>query len=98
VKVRFTPTGRTQFLEAIIYIYRENPAAASSFREKAEKVLSRFKKYPESGRLVPEFSDLPFREVIVRPYRFFYKIKDGTVWIIAVWHSAQLPEEPKEHG
>jgi toxin ParE1/3/4 len=98
VKVRFTPTGRAQFLDAIIYIYHDNPSAAVRFREKAERVLSRLKLYPESGRLIPEFSDLPFREVIVRPYRFFYKIKDGTVWIIAVWHSAQLPEEPEEHG
>ena len=95
MKVLFTPTGRRQFLEAIAYIYRDNPPAAVSFREKAEKTLSRLKKFPESGRFIPEFSDLPFREVIVRPYRFFYKVKDGTVWIIAVWHSAQLPQEPE---
>jgi toxin ParE1/3/4 len=98
LKVRFTPTGRTQFLEAVIYVYRDNPSAAVNFRKKAGEVLSRLKTYPESGRLIPEFSDLPFREVIVRPYRFFYKTKGDTVWIIAVWHSAQLPEEPEEHG
>lgn len=98
MKVRFTPTGRTQFLEAIIYIYRDNPSAAANFREKAEKVLSRFKKYPESGRLIAEFPDLPFREVIVSPCRFFYKTKGDTAWIIAVWHGAQLPQEPEEHG
>jgi len=98
VKVRFTPTGRAQFLDAVAYIFRDNPPAAAKFREKAEKVLSRLKAYPESGRLIPEFSDLPFREVIVRPYRLFYKIKNDTVWVIAVWHSAQLSEEPEEHG
>ena len=95
MKILFTPTGRRQFLEAVAYIYRDNPLAAVSFREKAEKILSRLKKFPESGRLVPEFSDLPFREVIVRPYRFFYRIKDETIWIIGVWHSAQLPQEPE---
>ncbi|MBP6940390.1 MAG: type II toxin-antitoxin system RelE/ParE family toxin [Syntrophorhabdaceae bacterium] len=95
MKVLFTPTGRRQFLDAIAYIYRDNPSAAVAFRKKAEKKLSRLKKFSESGRLIPEFSDLPFREVIVRPYRFFYKVKDDTVWIIAVWHSAQLPEEPE---
>ncbi|MFH2067570.1 MAG: type II toxin-antitoxin system RelE/ParE family toxin [Pseudomonadota bacterium] len=35
------------------------------------------------------------REVIVSPYRFFYKVKDKIVWIIAVWHGEQLPKEPK---
>jgi toxin ParE1/3/4 len=96
LKVLFTPTGRRQFIEAIAYIYRDNPSAAVDFRRKAEKALSRLRKFSESGRLIPEFSDLPFREVIVRPYRFFYKIKDEIVWIIAVWHSAQLPKEPEK--
>lgn len=94
MKILFTPTGRSQFLEAIAYIHRDNPSAALSFREKAAKTLSRLGKFPESGRLLPEFPDLPFREVIVRPYRFFYRIKDRTVWIVAVWHSAQLPDQP----
>jgi toxin ParE1/3/4 len=95
LKVLFTPTGRRQFLEAIAYIYRDNPSAAISFRKKAEKTLSRLKKFSDSGRLIPEFPDLLFREVIVRPYRFFYKVKDEIVWIIAIWHSAQLPEDPE---
>jgi toxin ParE1/3/4 len=96
VKVRFTPSARTQFLAATAYIYRENPTAAVSFRHKAEKVLLRLQKFPQSGRRLPEFPDLPFREVVVAPYRFFYRIKEKTIWIVAVWHSAQLPEEPNE--
>ena len=95
MRVLFTPTGRRQFLEALVYIYRDNPSAAVSFRKRAERTLSRLKKFPESGRLIPEFSDLPFREVIVKPYRFFYKVKGNVVWIIAAWHGAQLPEDPK---
>jgi len=95
VRIFFTPTGRKQFLAAIAFIYRENPAAAIAFRRKAERVLSRLRKFPQSGRPLPEFPDLPFREVIVNPYRFFYRVKEKTVWIVAVWHGAQLPEEPK---
>ena len=94
MKVRFTPSARTQFLAAIAYIYRENPTAAVAFRHKAEKVLSRLQKFPQSGRALPEFPDLPFREVVVAPYRFFYRLKEKTIWIVAVWHCAQLPEEP----
>jgi plasmid stabilization system protein ParE len=96
LKILFTPSGRTQFLAAIAYLYRENPGAALAFRDKAGKILARLKKFPQSGRIPPEFADLPFREVIVAPYRFFYRVKDKTVWIVAVWHGAQLPEEP--HG
>jgi len=96
LKVLFTPLGRKQFLTAVAYIYRENPTAAITFRRKAEKVLSRLRKFPQSGRVLPEFPDLPFREVIVAPYRFFYRVKGKTVWILAVWHGAQLPKEPNE--
>jgi len=96
VKVLFTPSARAQFLAAIAYIYRENPGAAVAFRHKAEKVLSRLQKFPKSGRTLPEFPDLPFREVIVAPHRFFYRVKGKVVWIVAVWHSAQLPKNPLE--
>jgi len=96
LKVLFTPLGRNQFLAAIAYIYHENPTAAVAFRRKAEKVLSRLRKFPQSGRVLPEFPDLPFREVIVTPYRFFYRVKGKNVWIVAVWRGAQLPEEPNE--
>ncbi len=95
MRILFTPTGRRQFLEATAYIFKDNPTAASDFRRKAEQKLSRLTAFPESGRFIPEFPELPVREVIVRPYRFFYRIKEDTVWIVAVRHGAQLPEEPE---
>ena len=93
-EVRFTPTARDQFLAALAYIRGENPSAALALRQRAGKSLSRLRQFPESGRVLPEFPDLPFREVIVPPYRFFYRVKSDTVWVVAVWHGAQLPEEP----
>ena len=94
MRVRFTPTGRAQFLAALAYIRRENPPAAIRFRQRAEQALRRLEQFPESGRVVPECPDLPYREVIVTPYRFFYRIEEATVWMVAVWHGAQPPEEP----
>jgi len=94
VKVRFTPTARGQFLSALAYIRRDKPSAASSFQNQAERVLRRLEDFPESGRIMPEFPELPYGEVIVSPYRFFYKTKADVVWVVAVWHDAQLPKEP----
>lgn len=94
MKVRFTPSARRQFLTAIEHIFRENPSAAIVFRRKAEKDLSRLQGFPQSGRMLPEFPDLPYREVLVTPYRFFYCVKEKTVWIVAVWHGAQIPHQP----
>ncbi len=98
MKIVFTPSARDQFLQALAYIRRDKPSAAVSFRQKAEKVLLRLRDYPESGRTLPEFPDIHYREVIVTPYRFFYRVKDDVVWIVAVWHGAQIPEEPSEES
>ncbi len=91
--VQFTPSARGQFLAAIAFIRRDKPSAAKAFREKVAQKLRRLESFPESGRRIPEFPDLPYREVIVRPYRFFYRTSGDTVWVVAVWHGAQLPEE-----
>ena len=94
MKVRFTPSARRQFLSALDYIRAERPSAAARLRERAQTSLSRLHEFPESGRVLPEFPDLSFREVIVPPYRFVYRVKEDTVWVVAVWHDAQLPDEP----
>ncbi|MGQ0810572.1 MAG: type II toxin-antitoxin system RelE/ParE family toxin [Nitrospiraceae bacterium] len=94
MQLRFTPSGREQFLAAVAYIRADDPAAANRFRVRAEKGLRRLQHFPQSGRVIPEFPELPHREVIVAPYRFFYKVVTKTVWVVAVWHGAQLPQKP----
>ena len=94
MKVQFTPSARSQFLSALSYIRRDKPSAAVNFRNRTEEILRRLENFPESGRIIPEFPELPYREVVISPYRFFYKIKADVVWIVAVWHGAQLPKEP----
>jgi len=74
----------------------ENSRAAAHFRQQAEEALRCLEQFPESGRVIPECPELPYREVIVSPYRFFYRIKETTVWVVAVWHGAQLPTAPQE--
>ena len=91
MKVKFTPTARVQFLEGLEYIRQDSPKAAANFRNKVEVVLRRLVEFPESGRSIPEFPRLPHREIIIPPYRFFYRVAGKTVWIVGVWHSAQLP-------
>ena len=94
MKIRFTPSAKYQFLSALTYIREDDPLAARRFSDKAKKTVSRLETFPESGRKLPEFPDFPHREVIVPPYRFFYRIQGETVWIVAVWHGSQIPEEP----
>jgi len=96
VKILFTPSARIQFLSALAYIRRDKPDAALRFRRRAETVLKRLVRFPESGRVILEFPELPQREVVVAPYRFFYRVKGKVVWIVAVWHGAQIPNVPED--
>ena len=96
LRVRLTPPARAQFLAALAYIRADRPSAAVAFRHSVDEALARLGDFPNSGRVVPEFPDLPFREVMVGPYRFFYRVKDQTVWVVATWHGAQIPNEPPD--
>ncbi len=84
MRVKFTPSARKQFLEELEYIRQDSPAAAKIFRSKTEQLLRRLEQFPDSGRAIPEFPDLPHREIIVLPYRFFYRVSGKTVWVVAV--------------
>jgi toxin ParE1/3/4 len=98
VEVVFTPSARLQFLAAIKTIRRNNETAARRFRLTAEKTLRRLSRFPNSGAVILEFPELPYREIYIKPYRFFYRVGEGTVWIVALWHGAQLPDEPAENS
>jgi plasmid stabilization system protein ParE len=82
-------------LKALAYIRRDDPGAALRFRDRVEKSLRRLEDHPESGRRLPEFPEFPHREVVVAPYRFFYRVEKKTVWIVAVWHGAQDVKKPQ---
>jgi len=96
MRVRFTQQAERQYLEALRYIASRNPAGAVTVMRRAEEVVAQLRAHPHSGHAIPEYPDLPHRELPVPPYRFFYRIIDDTVWIIAVWHARQLPEQPYE--
>lgn len=94
MKVCFTPAARKEFLAALAFIREDNPQAARRLRQRAETMLRRLEEFPESGRVIPEFPELPYREVVISPYRFFYRVKGETIWVVGVWHGAQLAREP----
>jgi len=95
VRIRFTPAGRLQFLTAVAYIRQDDPSAALRFRKRAEQALRRVGRFPLSGRVIPDFPDLPYREVLVGSYRLFFRTSKGSLWVVGVWHGAQIPRPPK---
>lgn len=96
MKIKFTPTARRQFLAIIAGIAVDRPMAARRVALEAKAALKRLERHPASGRRIPEFPGVPHREVVLPPYRFFYRQVGRIVWIVAVWHGAQIPDTPPE--
>jgi plasmid stabilization system protein ParE len=93
-RVRFTPPARAQFLAALDYVRADKPTAAKQLRVRVHDALAVLIDFPDSGRVVPEFPQLGFREVLVGSHRFFYRVQGDTAWVVGVWHDAQIPAEP----
>ena len=83
-------------LDAVDFIAARRPTAARAFLERVRLRLQVLESFPEAGRSVPDFPDLPFREILVPPYRLFYRLRETGIWVVGVWHDAQLPTEPEE--
>ena len=68
------------------FIARDSPRAAEAVIERILTATERLASFPESGRVVPEFPELGYREIIVSSYRVLYRVEGDTVWVAAVVH------------
>jgi toxin ParE1/3/4 len=62
-------------------------------REMVTKV-ERLARFPESGRIVPEFEIANLREIIFSPFRIVYRLDRGRVRIVRIWRSERVMEIP----
>ena len=77
------------------YIARDSLLYAKYQVESISASVERLRMFPESGRHLPEFPQLPHREVIVDNYRVIYRYDSGIdeLKIVAVVHGSRLLRE-----
>jgi plasmid stabilization system protein ParE len=85
-------------LDAVRYIKRDKPLAAQRFAALITTKVGKLEKFPEAGRLVPEFPASGLRELVVGEYRIIYRVQQrrNRVEILTVRHSARLLKRPIE--
>ena len=77
------------------YIAQDSPRIADLVVRRIVKSVERLETFPESSRTVPERNDPEIREVISKPYRVVYRLREGNVEIITVFRaSRQFPWIP----
>jgi len=84
--VTWTKRARHDLHEIHDFIARDSYQAARAVTERILAATERLATFPESGRILPEFPHLPYREIIVSSYRIVYRCTIDTVWIAAVVH------------
>lgn len=98
MKIIWSPLAIKRAYEAAGYIAGDKPDAALRWLDGLFEVTDRLKRFPESGRIVPEIGVPDFREVIYRrAYRVIYRVEKTRVSILTVRNCAQLLD-PDELG
>ncbi len=75
------------------WVERDSPDAARRFAAKIRERVDELARFPSSGRVVPEIGIDRYREIIVRPYRVIYEIRDDDIVILRVRHSRRDLQE-----
>jgi plasmid stabilization system protein ParE len=72
------------------FIAKDSPSYALRVIDRLTDRSGQLARFPESGHVVPEYSDPSLREVIEGPYRIIYRIEPERVVIVSVIHGARI--------
>lgn len=96
MKIRFTAAAQGSYAAALDYLLEHNQFAAERFVTDVDTALERVRRFPESGSVIRQDPKGPFRQFLVKPYRFIYRISGDVVLIVAIWHGAQQATQPTD--
>ncbi|HZU76411.1 MAG TPA: type II toxin-antitoxin system RelE/ParE family toxin [Dehalococcoidia bacterium] len=85
----WTPQAADDFEAACRYLARDSHRYAASFAGRVGVAVERLERFPESGRVVPEFGRPEIRELIVQRYRVIYRLIADRVEILTIVHGAR---------
>lgn len=89
-KVKWSPEAVEDVESIAQYISRDSQFYARATVSKILDFSHSISKFPQMGRIVPEFNDRNIRERLVYSYRLVYKIERTGILIVAVIHDKRL--------
>jgi toxin ParE1/3/4 len=90
MNVQWTNNAIRHLANIFEYISLNSPTYAKGMVDRVTRRSSQIADNPQSGRMVPEYQAHDIRELIEKPYRIIYRIKQDQIDVLAVIHSAQL--------
>ena len=96
MKVYWTQNAIKHLTNIYEYIALNSPTYARRMVDRITQRSEQISTQPYSGRKVPEYEAEDIHELIEKPYRIIYRLKQDQIDVVAVIHGAQLlPEEIK---
>ena len=94
MRVHWTNAARRHLQAIHDYIAQDSKRYARRMVDRLTRRSLQLADQPLLGARAEKYEDQDIREVIVKPYRMFYRVKPGQVDILAVIHSArELPSQ-----
>jgi toxin ParE1/3/4 len=94
VKIHWTDNAVEHLVNIYEYIALNSPTYAKQIVDKITRRSAQITAQPLSGRKVPEYDAEDVRELIERPFRIIYRVKQDRIDVLAVIHGARLlPDE-----
>jgi plasmid stabilization system protein ParE len=90
-QVKLSRSAESDIEDIVRYISVDDPDQALRFGRFLIHHARGLAKFPERGRVVPEFDDDSMRELIVKRYRIVYRLNhhQRSIEIIRFWHVAR---------
>ena len=98
LKIIWTPRGLATLRSSLEYVAERNPGAAARLGASILRAVDRLKTFPQFGHVFHDLGREDVRELLVRPYRIFYRVSESqrAVFILTIWHGAR--REPAFHA
>ncbi len=91
-EVLWSPTAKAHLLAIQDFIASTSVAYADRVSASIVDRVAQLRRFPESGRVVPEFGVDEVREMVEPPYRIMYRIETSRVVVLAIVHGRRAIE------
>ncbi len=93
MKIKWSPLSIDRVTEIALYIATDKVGAADKWIDSIFSDVEKLSKFPQSGRIVPEFKKENIRELIHGNYRIIYQVSQSEIEILTVRHGKQLLDD-----
>ena len=89
LRLRWTEQAVAQLSAIAEQIATSSPVYAETIVDRIVHRLLQAQRFPESGRMVPEYERTEIRELIEFPYRVIYRRGPESIEVVAIVHGRQ---------